>query len=131
MKNSKILNTILLISGLIAAGVGVAILLVPVAFYAGNGVDLGANSSLLNEIRATGGGLLACGILIMSGAFVAKLRFTAIVICMLIYLAYGLSRLLGMAMDGMPTEGLVNAAVLEIIIGLLSVFAFLKYRENK
>lgn len=131
MKDSKVLKTILFVSGLVATGVGIAILFMPVAFYAGNGIELGGNIGLLNEIRAPGGALLAVGILIISGAFVAKLTFTSVVISMLMYLAYGISRILSMVIDGMPTEGLVNAAVLEIIIGLLSVFALLKYREIK
>jgi len=130
MKNSKILKTILFISGLIAAGIGGAVLFMPIAFNATSGIDLAGNISLLSEIRASGGLLLASGILIMSGAFVAKLAFTATVVSVLLYLSYGLSRILSMALDGMPAEGLVQATILEIIIGLLCVFSLIKYRET-
>lgn len=131
MKNSKVLKTILFISGLIMTGIGGTILFMPVAFYAGNGIELGGNISLLSEIRAPGGALLASGILIILGAFVAKLTFTSVVISSLIYFSYGISRILSIAIDGMPAEGLVIATAVEIIIGLLGVFAFLKYRENE
>ena len=129
MKNSRVLKTILFVSGLIATGTGGAILFMPAAFFATNGIELGSNISLLSETRAPGGALLASGILIMSGAFVAKLSFTSTVVSALVFLSYGLSRILSIAIDGMPAEGLVQAAVLEIVIGLACVFALAKYRD--
>lgn len=131
MKNSRVLKAILVSSGLLMTGVGGAILFMPVAFSASNGFDPSSNISLLNETRSAGGALLASGILIMSGAFVAKLTFTSLVISILLYLSYGISRTLSMLIDGVPAEGLVNAAVLEIIVGLVGVFAYLKYRGEE
>jgi len=130
MKNSKVLKIVLFISGLIAASIGGAILFNPAAFYAANGIELGGHVSLLNEIRASGGMLLAAGILIVTGGFVASLRFTAVMVSCLLYLAYGLSRILSFAIDGMPSEGLVQAAAWEIVIGVVCVWAFVKYRER-
>jgi hypothetical protein len=130
MKNSNVLKTVLIISGLVLTGIGGAILCIPEAFFATNGIDLGENISLVNEIRAPGGALLASGMVIMLGAFVAKLTFTSAVISIVMYLSYGLSRMLSIAIDGMPAEGLVVATVLEILIGLVGVFALLKYREH-
>jgi len=129
MKNSKVLKIVLFVLGLIAASVGGFILIMPGAFYASNGIDLGGNVSLLNEIRASGGLLLAAGILIISGSFVASLTFTAVVLASMLYLSYGLSRILSFAIDGMPSEGLVQAAVLEIVIGVVCLWTFAKYRE--
>ncbi len=129
MKNSRVLKTILFIAGLIGAGVGGAILFVPVAFYASSDIDLGGNITLLNELRASGSALLACGILIISGIFVAKLTFTSAVLSTLLYLSYGLSRILSMLIDGMPVAELVQAAVLEIVIGMACCFALIKYRK--
>lgn len=126
MKNSTTLKVILIISGLIATGIGGAILFVPTAFYATNGIELDGNISLLNEIRAPGGALLASGILIMLGAFVAKLTFTSLVVSTLLYLSYGISRIASIAMDGIPVEGLVQAAALEMAIGLVCVFTLIK-----
>jgi len=131
MKNSKVLKTLLIISGLIASGIGAAILFAPAAFYTTYGIELGRNVSLLNELKASGGALLASGILITSGAFVDKLTFTAAVVSTLLYLPYGLSRVMSIAIDGMPVEGLVQAAVLEIVIGLACIFALVKYRGKR
>lgn len=131
MKNLKPLRIVLILSGLIAAGIGGAILLNPTAFYATNGIDLGGNVSLLNEVRAAGGALLAVGILIISGAFVASLTYTSAVVAALFYLSYGVSRILSFAMDGMPSEGLVQAAALEIFIGVVCLVALSKFRVNQ
>lgn len=127
MKNSIVLKIILFISGLIAIGIGGTILTMPAAFYATNGINLEGNINLLNEIRASGGALLASGILIILGAFITKLTFTSTVISTLLYFSYGLSRILSIVLDGMPSEGLVQAVILELIIGLFCIFAFLKY----
>lgn len=127
MKNLKLLNTILLVSGFIAAGIGGAILFVPVGFHALNSIELGSNISLLSEVRAPGGALLACGLLIMGGAFIDRLRFTAIVLAALLYLSYGLSRILSMALDGMPGPNLMQATILELILGLVCAWALLKF----
>lgn len=129
MKNLNVINIVLYISGVIAASIGGAILFNPAAFYATNGIELGGSISLLNEIRASGGVLLAAGILIISGGFIAGLKFTAVVISALLYLAYGFSRVLSFVVDGMPSDGLVMAAGLEIFIGAVCVWVFVSYRE--
>lgn len=130
MKNSRILKSILIISGLLGVYVGVEILFMPVSFYATSGIDLGTNVSLLNEIRAPGGALLGSGVLIILGAFWVKLSFTSVVLSTLLYLSYGLSRILSMTIDGAPAEILVYVTISEIVIGLVCAFALVKYREN-
>lgn len=127
MENSRILKTVLVISGLIATGIGGVLLFVPGSLYAASGIELGRNVSLLSEVRAPGGALLASGILILSGAFVARLAFTATVLTTLVYLSYGIARILSMAIDGMPSEALVQATVLEMTIGLAGAFVLLRY----
>lgn len=130
MKNSILLKTILFVSGFVAIGVGVSILLFPVAVYATNNIDLSGQISLLNEVRASGGVILGSGLLILAGAFIVQLRFSAVLISALFYLAFGLSRLFSMSIDGMPADGLVLVAGLEILLGLISVFALVKFHEN-
>lgn len=127
MKNSKVLKVILFISGLIAIGFGATILTMPVAFYAASGINLNGDVSLLNEVRASGGALLACGLLITLGAFIVKLTFTSAVISSLLYLSYGLSRMMSMIIDGMPVDALIQAVILELVIGLVCVVALMKF----
>lgn len=131
MRNSKVVKTILFVSGLILLGIGAVTLFAPVAFLGTSGIDLGGQVNLLSEIRAAGGALLASGTLIILGVFVAKLTFTSTVIAIMVYLSYGVARILGMAIDGLPAQEFVVVTVVEIVIGLAGVFALLNYQENK
>ncbi|BFM17460.1 hypothetical protein R50073_36430 [Maricurvus nonylphenolicus] len=128
MKESKLLKVVLFISGLIGVVVGGAILVDPVSFYASNGIELGGNISLLNEVRAPGGALLGCGLLVMAGAFSSSLTFTSTVLATLVYLSYGLARVVSIIADGMPADILVQVTVLEVVVGLICAFALVKYR---
>lgn len=130
MKISKIDKILLVISGLIAAVIGALILFSPVTFYASYDIVLGDNMSLLNEIRAPGGALFASGMLIIAGAFFEKLTYTSIVVSALLYLSYGLSRVVSILIDGMPVDGLVQATVLEIVIGFVCLFILMKHHTQ-
>lgn len=130
MKQSRTVKSVLFVSGLIASVIGGAILTIPTSFYATYGIDLGSNVNLLNEIRASGGGLLATGILILSGVFIARLTFTSLVVSTLLYLSYGVSRIQSTLIDGVPNEGLVQSAILEIVIGLVCLFVLVKYQDK-
>ena len=94
---------LLLISGLLAAGIAATILFAPDAFYAGYGIDTSANVNLANELKAPAGMLLIAGFLMLAGLVRAKLTVVSLGIASLIYLPYGLSRLLSMLVDGIPT----------------------------
>ncbi|MCH9681641.1 MAG: DUF4345 domain-containing protein [Deltaproteobacteria bacterium] len=110
-------HAILVVSGLVAVGVGAALLFDPVGFEASAGVELPTNASILSEMRASGGALLAGGVLVTAGAFVRRLTFSATLVATVLYLAYGSARALGILADGMPADGLVVAMVVEIAIG--------------
>ncbi len=121
MKSELINKAILSLAGLTAMAIGTAILFFPTVFYASYGIDLGGNVSLLNELKAPGVALIASGLLIASGAFVARLVTLSALVAAFLYLSFGLSRLLSMAMDGVPAEGLVQATGIEILFGLACV----------
>jgi len=55
MKKSKILKSILIVSGAVAAIVGASIVMFPSAFYETYGITLGSDVSLINELKAPGG----------------------------------------------------------------------------
>lgn len=128
MKNSKILKLVLSASGLIAIGIGGAILFMPAEFYAMYGIELANDASLASEIRAPGAALLVSGLLMLAGVFVAKFAFVSTVIATAVYSSYGLSRLFSMAVDGMPDSGLVEAAAFELFIAATCLFALQRYR---
>lgn len=123
---SFILMALLGISGLILAGIGGAILFVPEQMHAMNGVVLEADPSLLSEIRAPGGLLLAGGFMALSALFVHKWMRSALLLSALFYGSYGLARLVSFVLDGMPSEGLVAVTGLELVLGtacLIGAFA--------
>jgi hypothetical protein len=130
MRTSKTARTILIIAGLVLLGVGAATLFVPDSFHRASGIDLGGDISLRNEIRAAGGALLAVGVFVLLGAFVASLARTAALVAALVYLSYGAGRLLSFAMDGRPAGNLVLAAAVELLIGLACVHTLVRYRHH-
>lgn len=117
---------LLVVAGIICVTVGIGQLFFPVTFEASSGVVLDGNISLLSEMRGAGGTLLGAGIIMLAGAFRASLRRLSLMVTVLISLGYGLARIYGMLVDGMPHQVLVGVAVGELMIGL---FALLLYRE--
>lgn len=126
MKNllSKSRPPLLFLAGVLLILVAAFILSAPVDFYAANSIELGTDPNLLNELKAPAGFLLAAGLFILSSALVRRLAETATALAAMIYLSYAGSRFASMLVDGMPAESLVQAAVLEAVIGL-ACLAFL------
>jgi len=131
MKNSKVLKGILILLGLLLTILGLWRLFDPIAFFENSGIILDNNAGLLNEARATGGVVVGFGILILLGAFIQKLSYTSTIAAIVLFLGFGIARLIGFAIDGNPEEALIQGAIMEFVFGLLGVFAFFKYREIK
>ena len=91
---------------------------------------LSVRVNLLNEVRAAGGMLLFGGLLIGAGAFSKQLAFSSTLLAVVVYLSYGLSRLLSIVLDGVPNASLPGIAALEIAIGLICVFTLVLYRDR-
>lgn len=121
---------LLLASGLIAAGIAATILFAPGAFYGSHGIEIGTNVSLANELKAPAGLLLLAGFLMMAGVFKSELATASLATAAAVYLSYGLSRVLSMAIDGVPHGGLVSAAAIEIVIGGICLVDLLRHRKT-
>ncbi|WP_321393903.1 DUF4345 domain-containing protein [Emcibacter sp.] len=121
----------LAISGIILIGIGGALMFIPVAFQASVGIALGDNINLLSETRAPGGFLFAAGIIILTGSFRAKMVHTSLVLSSLVYLSYGISRILSIVMDGVPDQSLIAATAVEIIIGAPGLFLLYKFHKAR
>ena len=118
---SKLIKTqkaVLFVAGSLLTLVAGFILGAPASFYGSNGIDLGTNLSLLNELKAPAGLLLVAGLFMLAAVFRQRLADNATALAALIYLAYAISRFASMALDGVPAAGLVQAAALEALIGL-------------
>jgi len=130
MRDSKVLKMILVVAGLVGVVVGGANLFVPVSFNASSGINLGQDINLLNEIKASGGGLMSASVVIMLGAFVSRLSFASTLLATLLYLGYGFSRLLSMAVDGMPSSEMIYIAGFEIFVGFVALYALFRYSKK-
>ena len=120
MKYSIIVKTSLVLSGLIATAVGFGVLFIPHAFHASSGIAIGNDVNLLNEIRSPGGMVLISGLFILIGAFRAKATFFALVVSTVLYLSFGLSRIVSLVSDGAPNNAMLQILALELCIGALS-----------
>lgn len=105
--------------------IGFALLCAPVAFEATAGIELPPDPSLLSEVRAQGGALLALSALVLLGAYVRSLTATSTLIAAVLYLSYGTSRVLGMLLDGPPSTSLFVATGLELVLGVACACALL------
>ena len=119
--NHRFTGIFLFLSGLLLLGIGSTILLAPQAFHASNGIVLGDDPSLLSEVRAPGGLLTASSVLILLGTFRRSLRSLAMVLTVLVYGSFGLARLLGLALDGIPSIGLVGSTAIELIVAAIGL----------
>ncbi len=120
----------LAIAGALAIGLGLAILLMPIAFYAGYGIEVAGQVSLLNELRSHGLWLAATGGFVAAGVFLPRLTGQSLVVAAGAYLSYAASRLIGAVFDGQPSTGLILAAATEAAIGLIAVLLFARRRSQ-
>ena len=121
---------LLLASSLIVAGIAVMILFAPGAFFGAYGIEIGANVSLANELKAPAGLLLLAGLLMLAGVFRTEYIIASLSTAAAVYLTYGLSRVLSMAIDGVPHSGLVNAAAIEAAIGGICLVDLVRHRRR-
>ncbi len=120
----------LVICGLILLVIGLSITLSPVTFYASSGITLGNDPSLINELRAPAGMLMVSGVILLLGVIIVSLRSYAWLLSTLVYLPYGFARVIGFTAAGVPNESIVLAAVIEIVLGLVSLAMFLKSKKQ-
>jgi hypothetical protein len=132
MKNPIIVKMALVLSGLIATGVGVGILFVPHAFHASSGLALGNDVNLLNEVRSQGGIVLVAGLFMLFGAFRVTMTWTALILSATLYLSYGLSRLVSVGFDGVPNAAMLQITALELFIGAFcAVLIRVSWAQNR
>ncbi|MFZ5963288.1 DUF4345 domain-containing protein [Thalassococcus sp. BH17M4-6] len=114
----------LAISGLTALTIGGFITTAPQAFYAGYGIALGPDASLLSELRAPGAGLAAFGLLMLLGLWRRTLLPVSAVVALTVFVAFPAGRLVGLALDGLPSGSVIAALGFEVAVAALLLAAF-------
>ncbi len=124
MNQTTLVRGVLAVSGTVAVGIASTILFAPEAFYGSYGIDIAGNATLVNELKAPAGMLLIAGLVMFAGMFRQQHMPVSLVTATVVYLSYGLSRILSIVLDGMPDSGMVSAASIEILIGVVCLLTF-------
>ena len=130
MKESRRFNVILLVLALVLVVFGGWRLVDPIGFYTFSGLELPDVAGLLSEVRGAGGIIMVSGLVVGLGAFRHAWSRTSVVLAAVVFLSLGLARLLGIALDGSPGDGVIQGMAVELVFGGLALFAFLKYGDR-
>ena len=131
MKMSKFQKTVLGVAGFTALAIGAFILIEPYAFYASYGITLAADPNLLSELRGPAANLTALGAVMLAGLFRPSLARISSAIALIVFLAFPVGRVFSIALDGVPSDSVLAALAIEIVIGALLLIAFGKRPESK
>lgn len=118
------------VSGLTALGIGGFILAAPHAFFAGYGITLGDDASLLSELRAPAAGLAVFGLLMLAGIWRASMAPVSRAAALTVFLAFPAGRIVGLFVDGWPSGPILGALVFELAVAALCVVAFSRRFER-
>lgn len=103
-------------SGALLGVIGFSMLTRTEEFLAMSGVAVGSDPSLLSELKAPSVLLILAGATMLVGSFRKRFADVGLTIGALVYGCYGLARLIGMAIDGLPTGSLLIATVIELVL---------------
>jgi Domain of unknown function (DUF4345) len=92
--------------------------------------ELSDDAGLLSELRGAGGIIMVSGFIVGLGVFLHVWSRTAVVLAAMVFLPFGLGRLVGLALDGSPGAGVIQRITIELVLGVLALFAFFKYRNG-
>lgn len=113
-------------AALILLAVGLWIFADPIAYQASMGVAIPDDPTLLSDMRAQAGALLGFAGLLGFATLRPRHIALAAPAGAVLFLAYGLSRLVAMSVDGLPVGSLVAAASVELAVG--AALAFVAWR---
>lgn len=130
MKESMVFKVILIVLALTLVVFGGWRLLDPNGFLAFSGLELSDDAGVLSELRGSGGIIMVSGFVVSLGVFLHAWSRTAVVLAAMVFLALGLGRLMGLALDGSPGAGVIQGAAIELVFGVLALYAFFKYRNE-
>ncbi len=117
------------VAGLTSVGIGGFILAAPHAFFAGYGITLANDASLLSELRAPAAGLVAFGFLMLAGIWRTSLVQISKATALTVFLAYPTGRIIGLVAEGWPSGPIIGALVFELAVAALCVVAFSRRAE--
>jgi hypothetical protein len=124
MSMTKFQKITLGIAGVTAFGIGCFILAAPHALSASYGITPGADPNLLSELRAPATNLAALGAVMLAGIIRPSWAQISTAVALTVFLAFPAGRIMSIVFDGMPSESILGALVIEILIAALCLAAF-------
>ena len=118
------------ISGLAATTVGLAITLDPQAFYASYGIVLTPQPNLMSELRAPAANLAVLGLIILSGALYKRITHSAALLGTAVFLAFAMGRVVSLVLDGRPSDSILAALGIEVVLALLCLWVAAPRRQR-
>lgn len=115
---TRLTQAYLALAALTALFVGLGMLTMPAAFYGSYGIDPTLSPSLASELRSPGVLLTTIGLFFAYGSFAPQWRSLALWAAAIFYLGYATARALSLALDGVPSSGLLAAGAFELALGL-------------
>ncbi|MEM9377014.1 MAG: DUF4345 domain-containing protein [Pseudomonadota bacterium] len=107
-------------AGALLRGIGAAMLTNTEKFLAMSDVQIDLNPSLLSELKAPSVLLILAGAIMLVGGIRTRFADLGLTVGGVVYGSYGLARLVGMVIDGLPTGSLLIATAIELVLaGLL------------
>ena len=130
MRESMMFRVILAVLALTLVVFGGWRLVDPIGFLTFSGLELSYDAGLLSEVRGAGGIIMVSGLVVGLGAFLQAWSRTSILLAVMVFLPLGLGRLMGLAPDGSPGVGVIQGMAIELVFGVLALYAFFKYRDE-
>lgn len=126
----RLTQAYLALAALTALFVGLGMLVMPAAFYGSYGIDPTLSPSLASELRSPGVLLTTIGLFFGYGIISPQWRNLALWAAAVFYLGYATARTLSMALDGIPSTGLLAAGAFELVLGLAAAVLLLTQRRT-
>ncbi len=120
------LRLLLIVGAMTALAVATGILFLPELFYASYGIDPSGNISLLNELKAPAVAIMLASGVMASALTKPKLLPFALFSGVLVFLCFGLGRVIAVMQDGMPSTALIWVAAIEVMLGLFFAWGLLR-----
>ncbi len=124
MNLNKLQVVVLSVAGFTALLIGAFIALDPVNFYSSYGIALDGAADMLSDLRATGVNLAVLGGVMLAGVGLARLRPLAIAASLIVFPSFAAGRVIGIAFDGLPSDTVLAALLIELAIAALCFFSF-------
>lgn len=84
------------------------------------------NTDLINEIRGVGGVLMLGGTLALLGLAISGFKQYSFMMASVIFIGIVIGRLLSMGIEGIPSSGVLQAMIVEFILGVFNLYCFVK-----